>query len=250
MRRLITAVLLCCSVVALAEAQRRRDGGSREDFFEPNVPYDGRFTFVRIRYTMGGFRSRDLTWAHDYPRAERHFNKILDELTTIGPRVMNSNIMSLDDPALFHFPVAYLCEPGFWVPSDAEVAGLRAYLQKGGFLIVDDFQGNQIFNLEQQLRRVLPEARMLPIPLSHPIFDSFYRITSFDSYTHPYSGAQTQFYGVFEQNDPTRRPLIVINYNGDMAEYWEFSDEGWLPIDLSNEAYKLGVNYIIYALTR
>ena len=58
------------------------------------------------------------------------------------------------------------------------------------------------------------------------------------------------FYGIFEDNDPNKRLLAIINYNNDMSEYWEFSDEGMFPIDMSNEAYKLGVNYIIYALTR
>jgi hypothetical protein len=249
-------LLLGVLVVGLAEGQRRRGGGEEamgDQGFLPNVPYDGRFTFVRVKYNQladFGFRGGGPTWAHDYARAERHFTKILEELTTIQPRVMESNILALDDPELFKYPVAYLCEPGFWNPSDKEVEGLRAYLQKGGFFIIDDFQGNQIFNLETQLRRVMPEARMIPIPLEHPIFDAFYRIETFDVYTHPYSGMQTQFLGVFEQNDPTKRPMIVINYNGDIAEYWEFSDTGFLPIDLSNEAYKLGVNYIVYALTR
>jgi hypothetical protein len=58
------------------------------------------------------------------------------------------------------------------------------------------------------------------------------------------------FYGVFEGNDPTKRMLAIVNYNNDLSEYWEFSDTGMFPLDMSNEAYKLGVNYIIYALTR
>ena len=41
----------------------------------------------------------------------------------------------------------------------------------------------------------------------------------------------------------------LINYNNDVAEYWEWSDTGFLPVDFTNEAYKLGVNYIVYALT-
>lgn len=238
-----------------AEAQRRRGGEFADGDYLPNVPYDGRFTFVRVKYTaLGdgfGFRGRnDPKWDHDYPRAERHFTKILDELTTLVPRTDASNILSFEDPEIFKYPVAYLCEPGFWNPNDKEVVAIQAYLKKGGFLIIDDFAGNQIFNLEGQLRRILPEARMLPIPVEHPVFDSFYKITSFEGYVHPYAQVQTQFYGIFENNDPTRRLLVAINYNGDIAEYWEFSDTGYFAIDLSNESYKLGVNYIVYALTR
>ena len=139
---------------------------------------------------------------------------------------------------------------GFAMPTEKEVVGLRNYLKKGGFLIFDDFLGNDIVNLEAQLRRVLPESRMIPIPLNHPIFDAFYRIESFEPYIHPYAQIPTQFLGIFEDNDPTKRLMAAIDYNGDISEYWEWSDTGAFAIDLSNEAYKLGVNYIIYALTR
>ena len=57
------------------------------------------------------------------------------------------------------------------------------------------------------------------------------------------------FYGVYEDNDPNARLMLVANYNNDIGEYWEYSDTGWLPIDLSNEAYKFGVNYVLYAMT-
>lgn len=253
--RWVLGIIALMSLVGDAEGQRRRSVTPEE--LPPNAVYDGRFTFVRIRYnpTSGGIGTfgwfpGDQRWDHDYPRGERHFTKILSELTTLGPRVEETNILTLDDPDLFKFPVAYLCEPGSWHPTDPEIAGLRAYLKKGGFLIFDDFMRNDIVNLEAQLKRVLPESQIIPIPITHPVFDSFYRIESFESYVHPYSGAQTQFLGIFENNDPTKRLMVAINYNGDMSEYWEFSDTGAFPIDLSNEAYKLGVNYVVYALTR
>ena len=234
------------------EAQRRERGGSREQTL-PNVPYDGRLTFARIRYSageLGGFRGGwNLPWSHDYPRAERHFTKILSELSTLRVRTDASNVLTLDDPELFKFPIAYLCEPGFWQPSEAEVLGLRTYLQKGGFLIVDDFEGAHWYNFEAQMRRVLPEGRLVQLTPEHPIFDSFYRVQSLD-YVHPYFGTPSTFHGVFEDNDPTRRLMVIVNYNNDIGEYWEFSDTGLFPLDLSNEAYKLGVNYIVYALSR
>src|SRR5690606_7215125 len=130
-------------------------------------------------------------------------------------------------------------------PSEAEVQGLRNYLLKGGFLIVDDFVANQWLNFEAQMRKVLPEARFVPLTPAHPIFDSFYRIESLD-YDHPvFPGNPSQFLGIFEDNDPTRRLMVIVNYNNDIGEYWEFSDTGLFPIDLSNTAYKLGVNYVV-----
>lgn len=256
-RRLVLGVVIAlAAALSVLEAQRR---GRREPVeVQENVPYDGRWTFVRIRYVTafggsfgGEFGSRgEPPWGHDYPRAERHFTKILDELTTVAPRLEASNVLTLDDPELFKYPIAYICEPGFWMPTDAEAAGLRTYLQKGGFLIVDDFRGGHWYNFEAQMQKVLPGGRLVPLTEAHPIFDSFYRIGSLEAVIPPYGGMQPVFYGMFEDNDPAKRLLMIVNYNNDLAEYWEFSDEGLFPIDLSNEAYKLGVNYLVYALSR
>jgi hypothetical protein len=242
------------STVALAYGQRREGSAS---YFEPNVPYDGKFTFARISYSAGmdfsfggrGGRGGN-QWAHDYPRAERNFTTILAELTAMRVNTQGSVILSLTDPELTKFPVAYMSEPGYWYPNETEVLALRSYLLKGGFIIFDDFNsGRETSNLIGQMTRVLPEMRLIPLEYSHPIFDAFYRIKVIETY-HPYSGIRSQYFGIFEDNDPKRRMLAVVNVDADIAEYWEFSDRGMFPIDLSNEAYKLGVNYFMYALTR
>ena len=227
-------------------------GRSRQvQSYASNVAYDGRFTFARIRYTVGGdggFR-QDVKWAHDYPRGERHFTKIVSELSTLRVRTQDSNILALDDPELFKFPIAYLCEAGFWRPSDAEALSLRNYLLKGGFIIFDDFARNDWFNFETQMRRVLPNLRPMRLTTEDKVFDAFYRIDNLN-YTHPYYGLPSEFWGIYENNDRSQRLMAVINFNNDLSEHWEFSDEGLFPLDASNEAYKLGVNYLIYALTR
>lgn len=249
-----TGLLLLAVVPLLLLAQQGRggrEGGSMEPL--PNVAYDGRFTFARIMYSSAsefGFRRRNPEWAHDYPAAEFNFTKILGELTNVRTRLDGSVVLALDDPELFKFPIAYMAEPGYWRPSDEEVQSLRNYLLKGGFLILDDFDGRDWINMEAQMRRVLPEARLLRVPLDHPVFDTFYQITDFSGYIHPYSYAESEFWGVFEDNDPNGRLVVAINYRADIAEYWEFADTGFFPIDLSNESFKLGVNYMIYALTR
>lgn len=253
-RRILNLLALACGflvcVPELLTAQRER--GPRYTEPPPNPPYDGRFTFARIRYDMGmedGFRFRDIPWAHDYPRGERNFTKILNELTTARVRTAESVVLSFNDPELFKYPVAYMAEPGFWNPNEAEVAGFRAYLLKGGFFIFDDFRGQHWFNFERQMRRVLPEARFVKLTADHPIFDSFYRIESLDD-QYPIYGVPPEFWGIFEDNDPTKRLMVIINYNNDISEYWEYADAGMFPIDLSNEAFKIGINYIVYALTR
>ena len=252
---LAAIVALPCPTSAQSIRDRLREqlGGEEPTPSTNNVPYDGRFTFARIRFDpVGGgegFWSRDLKWDHDYPRGERNLMKILSELSTLEPYMNGGNILTLDDPELFKYPLAYLCEPGFWTLTDKEAEGLRTYLLKGGFLIVDDFVGDQWYNFEAQIRKALPQSRLIELDASHPIFDSFFRIESLE-FTHPYWGQRAQFYGIFEENDPTKRLMMIVNYNNDIGDFWEWSDAGFLPIELSNEAYKLGVNYIMYGMTR
>lgn len=212
------------------------------------VPYDGKFAFVRLRYDTR-FGRREPPWSHDYPRAERHFMRILQEITFLRPHLDESNILGLDDPALFDYPVAYMSEPGYWTMTPEEAANFRAYLDKGGFVIFDDFRGQHWYNFEEQIRRLYPEGRLVALDVSHPIFHSFFEIVSLD-FVQFYDRSEIPvFYGLYEDNDPEKRLLLVANYNNDIGEYWEFSDQGYVPIDLSNEAYKLGVNYVIYAMT-
>ena len=231
-------------------------GGTRAARLDPgwgNTPYDGRFTFVRLRYADGGrfsFR-RDPPWSHDHPRAERNLMKILESITYIDPFMGPSggNILMLDDPELFKYPVAYMSEPGFWTLTEAEAEGLRSYLMKGGFVIFDDFRGRHWYNFETQMRRVLPDVSLVELDVSHPIFHSFFEIESLDFVQAYDRRVEAVFYGAFEDNDRRKRLVLIANYNNDIGEYWEYSDTGFLPIDLSNEAYKLGVNYIVYSLT-
>lgn len=220
-----------------------------------NQPYDGRYAFIRLRFDPSSwgpgnyYWGLDLKWNHDYPRGESHLLSILGETTTIDVNHDATNILALDDPELFKYPVAYLCEPGFWTMSESEVESFRAYLLKGGFVIVDDFQGHHWFNFTEELERVLPGARLVELDATHPIYDSFFRIDP-DEFRHPvYRAGPPSYFGVFEDDDPRKRLMLVVNYNHDIGEYWEWSDTGFIPIDLTNEAYKLGVNYTVYGMT-
>jgi hypothetical protein len=212
--------------------------------------YDGRFTFVRLRWDAGGGGRRGFSsaWDHDFPRAEQNLTTILRELTLIDTNTDGSLILSLDDPALFRYPIVYMWEPGFWSLTDVQAARFREYLSKGGFAIFDDFELDQWQNFERQMRRVLPAAQFVKLDVSHPIFDTFFRMTTID-FPHPMMGISPTYFGIYEDNDPTRRLMVVANHNNDVAEYWEWSGSGLFPVDTSNEAYKLGVNYMLYGLT-
>ena len=170
--------------------------------------------------------------------------KILKELTLTDPRVDASNVLELDDPELMDYPIAYMSEPGFWTMSDEEAKGLRTYLLKGGFIIFDDFRQNDMYNVEEQMKRVLPDLRWIEVEPSQTVFNSFFEIKNFN---FGYYGKETYF-GIFEDNDPQKRLMAIAGHNQDLGEFWEFSDTGMMPVDLSNEAYKFGVNYFIYGL--
>jgi len=256
-RRIVIVVLGIAAAAAAFGQDRDRDyfGGRREPYVEPtsNTPYDGRVNFVRIRYQMsfsGGFgrRGGEPPWAHDYPTADTHLMKILNELTFLRPRVEGSNVFSLADPELHDYPIAYMSEPGFWMADEAEAKGLREYLLKGGFIIFDDFRDWDWDNLVEQMRRVLPAAQWVELDSSHPIFHSFFEIDDL-SYLISYGSRMPTYWGIFEENDRNRRLIALANRDNDLGEYWEFSDTGYAPVDLSNEAYKFGVNYFVYGLT-
>lgn len=217
----------------------------RRPRWEPNVPYDGRFTFARIRY----IEYRGVGWSFDYPTMERNLMTMVREITELHPHMTGSNIHTLDDPELLKYPVAYLSEPGYWYPEENEVEGLRTYLAKGGFLIVDDFREREWYNFEEQMLRVLPGAKIERLDVSHPVFDSFFRIESLDM-KYPHNRyLDAEFYGIHENNDPTRRLMVVINFNNDIGDYMEHSAESFWPVNISNDAYKLAINYLIYGLT-
>jgi hypothetical protein len=216
------------------------------------LAYDGRFTFVRLRWAGGSLSSRGwgAAWNHDYPRAEQHLSQILNELTVLDIHTDGSRILTLDDPQLFRYPVAFMWEPGFWTLTDREAECFRAYLLKGGFAVFEDFDGPQQWaNFAAQMKRVLPEGRFVKLDNAHRIYDSFFEIKNIDAIVHPMSHIPPNYYGVFEDNDPAKRLMVVANFDNDVPEYWEWSGQGLFPFDASNESNKLGVNYIIYGLT-
>ncbi len=246
-----------------ARTDQRRFGGfgGRESIVSeplPNIPYDGRFTFVRVNYetSPGGYWYRGLpAWAHGYPVAERNLMRIMNEISFLHAHDDAVNTMSLDDPRLFEYPVAYIIEVSWWTMTDRQGERLREYIKKGGFVIIDDFKAEGDFGsagwapFEANMQRVLPGAKFVEMQASHPIFHSFFELNSLEHFPQAYNAGPPSFLGLFEDNDPTKRLEMIVNYNTDISQYWEWSGQGIRPIDDTNEAYKLGVNYIIYGLT-
>ena len=123
-----------------------------------------------------------MPWSHDYPIGERHFMEIMNEVSLLHPKTIETSILGARRPELFRHPIAYMAEPGYWTISEEEAAAFRSYLLKGGFVIFDDFseQRGGWDDFEAAFRQVLPEAVFVDLDASHPIFHSFFEIASFD----------------------------------------------------------------------
>ena len=260
---LVSALAILAGATALAQ-RRPLFGGFQREPVTPKPTYDGKFSFARVKYATGPggyyYCGGLPAWAHGYvscrggTRAELNLMKIMNEVSYLNAHIDESGVFALDDPELSKYPVAYMTEAGYWTLTDKEAEALRAYLGKGGFVIFDDFRsdfrgGGGWANFETNMQRVIPNARFVDMDPTHPIFHSFFEIDSLDIIPQAYDQAKPNVRGLFEDNDPRKRLMVIANHSTDIAEYWEFSSTGFRPIGESNEAYKLGVNYIMYGLT-
>ena len=245
-----TAVLFACLAIVLAVVATitaRTGFSQRRMFIEPNAAYDGRFTFVRLSYTVYG-RSG---WEFDYPAMERNFMTILKDLTTVHPHVAREQHPRDGRPGARSSIPSRICRSRATGTRREQATGLRTWLAKGGFLIVDDFycpasgttsSGRCTGAAQRQhrsARRVASDLRLV-LPDQDARGDDDIPTTS---------SAKAEYNGIYENNDPTRRLMVIINYNNDIGDYMEWSGQGWYPINISNDAYKLATNYIVYAMT-
>jgi hypothetical protein len=272
MRDAVLATFLVAAVPALGSHALAQRGGGRfgaacrfsfddqnyfvSPYFRGNPGYDGRVTFARIKYS-GGYEcgGQGPGWAHDYPRADAHFMRILKEITSIKPFVergpiIGAALVRLDERELFSYPIAYMSEPGGWQLSNTEIEGLKRYIQRGGFIIFDDIEGApnpDYYNLLAQWRRAFPKAEPVKLTQSHPIFNCFFNI-DLSKIPSKVGRFAPEYMGIFEDNDPKKRLVAIIDNYADVGELIEFSDQGYDMVP-ATEAYKLWVNYFVYALT-
>jgi hypothetical protein len=185
-------------------------------------------------------------WSHDTPRGEEHLMKIMSELTELEANP-EPHVFSFKTDDCFKYPLAYMCEVGYLSLTDEEAHRMSEYLLRGGFLIVDDFRSDLALQLfEENLKKVFPGRKLEEVPRTDPIFKGFYDISNIYP-PPPYSRFYIpQYLGM---RDDSGRLMMIVNYNNDISEYWEWSDDPLRPIDETNEAYKYGVNYLMYAMT-
>jgi len=222
------------------------------------------FTFVRIQWSQygdDGHRGwgRRSKWQTDYPDADLNLSYRLQQLTSIKTDP-NGKILQLTDEELFKYPFIYIIEPGNMRLSQAEVVALRNYLERGGFLMVDDFWGEDEWaNFANEMKRVFPKRLIEDIPLEHEIFNIVYKLKKKPQIpsVHAYQrGNRTERWDAKEPHyrcikDDSGRLMTVICHNTDLGDGWEQegADSGYFEEYSEPYAYPLGINIVTYAMT-
>ena len=222
------------------------------------------WTFARIRYQawklpgLSGCDTYDECWTIDYPAAEQNLSRRVRTVTSIqvnDPVVVDARgSESLDLSLDLHRRARHAA-----ILKDTEVPILREFLLRGGTLTFDDFHGPiEWANLEREMKRVFPDRKIVDLPPDHPIFNCFYQL---DGYP------QTPGLGSFLQGrtwekggyvarlraieDDSGRAMVLINWNTDMGDGWEWSNAAEYPgyVRFTAQAYRMQINEIIYSLT-
>lgn len=248
-----------------------RARGPRERAGVPEWTIDERyrgdvFTFVRLRYRS----SRGGGWRVDYPGADLNLSYRLEQLTSmrVDPEGL---ILDIDDPRLPEYPFLFMIDPRSLRLSDEEAVILRRYLLGGGFLMIDDFWGNRMWDhLMGELAKVFPDRQPVSLPLEHTLFHLPYPIGMKPQVPSEDSAHRTKDrpdpYRTWEDEisweepqpadyrayfDDAGRIMLLICWNTDLSDGWE--EEGvsqWFFETYAERlSYPMGINIIFHALT-
>ncbi len=236
------------------------------------APPQTEYAFTRVIYRgiTSGWRFRGQSWTTDYPKADRQFVMGVKRLSLIealdGPVTPR-----WQDPRLFEYPILYAVEVGFMDLDDQEAARLREYLLRGGFLIVDDFHGDLEWErFETAIRKVFPDRPIVDctsnqncgaglireVDINDQVFHCFFDINEkmqVPGVQYLVSGSISEKGGVVGHYrgiyDEKGRLMVMINHNMDLGDAWEWADLPEYEERYTSMAYRLGINYIIYAMT-
>ena len=235
------------------------------DSGQPAAQLDGiEWTFVRIHYTspddkLSAFRAQYWSdpWVIDGPAAEQNLSRRLGRVTSI--HVNEPIVLTLEDERLWEYPWIYFVEPGNLRFTPREVEIMREFLTRGGTATFDDFHGPiEWESVAGELRRVFPDREIVPLPLDHPIFSCFYQLAAypqipglgsfFNGVTSEKGGIDA---GVHAVLDDDGRAMVLLNFNTDMGDGWEWSNVEDYPgyLEFTAQAYRMMINEVVYTLT-
>ena len=231
-----------------------------EDDASP-VPADSyektEWAFTRLMYRSGPFAwgGRD-TWPTDYPKADRQFVAGVRRLTRVQSR-STEQVVDLDTDEIFNWPWLYAVEVGHWKLSDAQCRRFREYLLRGGFFMCDDFHGSWEWrNFVDGMARVFPDRAIVDLPDDDPIFHVLYDLDHriqvpgiqywYSGRIYEKDGLVPHWRGIY---DDQGRVIVAICFNQDNGDAWEWADSPHYPERYASQAYRMGINYIIYAMS-
>lgn len=274
LRTLAGAMVLVTASFSIVEGQRIWSGyyGRTPPKFPTADTFDGNFHFCRVMFSSN--RREKQGWSTDYPGADLNFSVRLAELTTVRvtmthdgeTEVPDAVVVRLTDEALFQCPFALMEDAGTARFTNEEVVALRQYLLKGGFLLVSDYHGSWARDqFDAEIGRVLPRGEF-PIvdlaPPEHPMFRTMFTVEALPQMASINTWRRTRGGTIERWNDDGAPPdargiadahgrlMVVMIHNTDMPDAWE--REGEDPeyfFAFSPEAYALGINILLYAMT-
>lgn len=214
------------------------------------------YQFARLSYPSGPFFGFRGYWTIDYPKADRQFVQGVRRLTRIHTRSVEE-VVDLDTDKIFDYPWIYVVEPGHWVLNDAQCKKLREYLLRGGFMMTDDFHGTEEWEVfTYSMSRVFPDRPIVEIEdrdaAFHVLYDLEHRFQVPGIVNRPYfrtyerDGVEPHWRGIY---DDQGRLMAAICFNQDLGDAWEWADDPSYPEKYASFAYRLAINYIIYAMT-
>jgi len=260
---LVTVALAVCGT-GLWAFQRIASFGFGEDDSTANPKAE--FYWSRLAYNSnmssfgGGGRGRGgfggSSWSRDYPKADRQFLIAMHRLTRIDGRAYEQ-VVSLDDDEIFNYPWIYAVQAQNWTFTDAQAKRLREYLQKGGFLMVDDFHGTEDWeNFMNGMRQVLPNGPVEDLKSGDEIFHTLYDIDDkmqipgeqyvWSGRTYEKDGYQPKWRAI---RDDKGRIVVAICHNMHLGDAWEWADDPNYPETFASMAFRVGLDYIIYGMT-
>jgi hypothetical protein len=221
----------------------------------------GRLMFPQIRRGWmlgagpGNWLNGGTAWTVDYPEGDRHFARLLERLSTIDVRVLEQPVNLDDGNDAYYWPFMISGLVGVWDLTAPQVAKLREYLLRGGFLLCDSFYGPEEWaGFFEGISRVFPDRPIIELPDTHPIFHAVYDLTNrpqIPTWQHlplgyREGGATPHWRAILDDDD---RVMVMITFNNDVADGWQRADDYMYPQEAANLSISLGVNFAVYALT-
>jgi len=223
----------------------------------PDANDETEFAFTRLRYRSTRDRARYQSWGIDANTSERHFITGLRRLTRIYGRSIE-HIVDIDSDEMFDWPWIYIVSGGDWIINESQAARLRQYLDRGGFLVVDDLHSESAWaQFMDGMYQVYPEAEEVDLGAEHPVFHTLYDLTDrlqVPGYQIVTNGRMWESSNGVEPywraiSDSKGRIQVGAFLNQDLGDAWEFSNDPEYPEQYASMAYRMGVNYVIYAMT-